>query len=268
MADALVAQLEAHRGPVPPLATELVRQLDQFRLVGASAPDRMAASLGVSTGEVAAAVRWLRAELRPPSLPLRERASATRPPDVVVTLTPSGELVVQVLTSLDGVTLDEEWVRLAATAEVDASIRAELQARIAEARMFLALLAERAGVLHRVAETVVALQREAVLHGVARLQDLTRDEVAREIGVHPSTVSRAVTDKVLLLPDRRLVPLAGYFGVGLAARACLVDVLAGREPLSDAAAAAELARRGHPVARRTVAKYRAELGIPAAGRSH
>jgi RNA polymerase sigma-54 factor len=68
----------------------------------------------------------------------------------------------------------------------------------------------------------------------------------------------------MLRPDRTLRPLASYFGVGLAARACLKHVLADQGPLSDAVAAAELARRGHPVARRTVAKYRAELGIPAA----
>jgi RNA polymerase sigma-54 factor len=263
LADALTDQLDAHLGPVPPLARRIIRDhLDALAAAGASA---VAADLGVPSAELATALRWIRTELHAPSLPLRRPEPAIRPPDIVVSLNRDGDLVVQVATALDGIGLDEEWLRLAAGGGMDPAARMEIQARVAAARMFLALLAERAGALHKVAQTVVAAQREAVIRGDEYLRDLTRHEVARSIGVHPSTVSRAVSDKTLLRPDRTLRPLASYFGVGLAARACLRDVLTARGPLPDAAAAAELARRGHPVARRTVAKYRAELGIPAAG---
>lgn len=262
LADALTAQLDAHPGPVPSLVRTIIH--DHLDMLAAAGTSAVAAHLDVPGAELATALRWIRTELRAPSLPLRVPEPATRPPDIVVTLNREGDLVVQVATAMDGIGLDEEWVRLATAGGVDPVAQTDIQARVAAARMFLALLAERAGALHKVAETVVAAQREAVIHGDEYLRDLTRHEVARSIGVHPSTVSRAVAGKTMLRPDRTLRPLASYFGVGLAARACLKHVLAARGPLPDAAAAAELARRGHPVARRTVAKYRAELGIPAA----
>jgi RNA polymerase sigma-54 factor len=262
LADALTAQVDAHPGQVPPLARTLVRDhLDLLAMRGAS---DVAAELGVPGAELTKALSWIRTELRAPSLPLRKPEPVTRPPDIVVSLNRDGDLVVQVATAMDGIGLDDEWVRLAMAGGMDPAAQTEIQARVAAARMFLALLAERAGALHKVAQTVVAAQREAVVRGDEYLRDLTRHEVARSIGVHPSTVSRAVAGKTLLRPGRTLRPLASYFGVGLAARACLRHVLTTRGPLPDAAAAAELARRGHPVARRTVAKYRAELGIPAA----
>ena len=262
LADALTAQVDAHPGPVPPLARTLVRDhLDLLAVRGAAS---VAAELGVPGAELGTALSWVRTELRAPSLPLRKPEPAMRPPDIVVSLDHDGDLVVQVATAMDGIGLDDEWTRLATAGGLDPAAQTEIQARVAAARMFLALLAERAGALHKVAQTVVSAQREAVMRGDEFLCDLTRHEVARSIGVHPSTVSRAVAGKTLLRPDRTLRPLASYFGVGLAARACLRLVLATQGPLPDAAAAAELARRGHPVARRTVAKYRAELGIPAA----
>jgi len=262
LADALTAQLDAHPGPVPPLTRTIIR--DHLDTLAATGSSGIVAQLDVPSAEVVTALRWIRTELRPPSLPLRRPEPATRPPDIVVSLNSEGDLVIEVATAMDGIGLDEEWVRLAAAHDVDASTHTDMQARVAAARMFLALLAERAGALRKVAETVVAAQREAVIRGDEYLRDLTRHEVARSIGVHPSTVSRAVASKTMLRPDRTLRPLASYFGVGLAARACLKHVLTSQGPLHDAAAAAELARRGHPVARRTVAKYRAELGIPVA----
>jgi RNA polymerase sigma-54 factor len=265
VADALTAQVDAYPGPVPPLARTLVHDhLDLLAVRGAAG---VAAELGVPGAELTTALSWIRTELHAPSLPLRKPEPATRPPDIVVSLNRDGDPVVHVATAMDGIGLDEEWVQLAAADGMDPAAHAEVQARVAAARMFLALLAERAGALYKVAQTVVAAQREAVMRGDEYLRDLTRYEVARNIGVHPSTISRAVAGKTLLRPDRTLQPLASYFGVGLAARACLRLVLATRGPMPDAAVAAELARRGHPVARRTVAKYRAELGIPAADAS-
>ena len=81
-------------------------------------------------------------------------------------------------------------------------------------------------------------------------------------------MSRAVKDKVLQLPDGRVVPLAAMFGASTSVMEALRELLAGAErPSSDDQLAEELARRGHQVARRTVTKYRNALGVPAAKRA-
>jgi RNA polymerase sigma-54 factor len=95
------------------------------------------------------------------------------------------------------------------------------------------------------------------------LRPLTHAEIAAEVGVHPSTVSRAVMHRYLRLPSGRVVPLASLFCRDAGAPAALATVIEREaQPHSDAELARELARLGHRVARRTVAKYRAGLGIP------
>ena len=101
--------------------------------------------------------------------------------------------------------------------------------------------------------------------------------VAEQLGIHVATVSRAVSDKHLMTP-RGIVPLRRFFTGGLqtesgedlsydAVRAALKDVIDEEDkskPLSDEALVNELKARGIEIARRTVAKYRSQLGVPSA----
>jgi RNA polymerase sigma-54 factor len=83
------------------------------------------------------------------------------------------------------------------------------------------------------------------------------------LGLHESTVSRTVSGKWLLLPTGEIVAFGALFGAATSAQQCLRELVAGGTAAkSDAELARELAARGHQLARRTVAKYRAALGIP------
>jgi RNA polymerase sigma-54 factor len=107
------------------------------------------------------------------------------------------------------------------------------------------------------------------------LRPLTLREVAAEIGLHESTVSRAVARKYVRTP-RGTLPLRAFFASGIdtggggetsstAVQSMIRDLVNAenpRKPLSDARLAALLKAGGVPVARRTVAKYREALGIP------
>ena len=87
--------------------------------------------------------------------------------------------------------------------------------------------------------------------------------IARELGVHESTVSRSVAGKHAALPAGGVVALSAFFATSCDARDALRDLVACEpRPLPDAALADAMRRRGFPVARRTVAKYRDSLGIP------
>lgn len=134
-------------------------------------------------------------------------------------------------------------------------------ASVSRARSFLAQLQDRWSTLRRVAELAVERQREFLLRGETGLRPLTRAEVALELGLHESTVSRAVADKHALLPDGTIVPLARFFGVSGGVDGALRGLLeAAGGACSDQQLADWLGEAGYRIARRTVAKHRARLG--------
>lgn len=140
-----------------------------------------------------------------------------------------------------------------------------IRGSVAEARSFLARLEDRWDTLRRVAELVIERQRDFVRRGPLWRQRLTRVEVATELRMHESTVSRAVAAKYVMLPSRKVVALADFFSSsgGLSEE---IRAMVAAEPysLSDEQLAVRLRARGYQVARRTVAKYRSQAGIPAA----
>jgi RNA polymerase sigma-54 factor len=133
------------------------------------------------------------------------------------------------------------------------------------ARFFLAQLRDRWETLRRVVEFVAAHQRGFLTGGPSRLRPLTRAEVAVALDLHESTVSRAVAEKYVLMPDGGTTSLSAFFGASGGADEALRGLLAadgGR--LSDQRLADRMRDAGYPMARRTVAKHRARLGFTAA----
>lgn len=130
------------------------------------------------------------------------------------------------------------------------------------ARLFVKSIEQRWRTLQDLMDHLVDYQREFLDRGEAYLRPLTRAQVAAEMGVHESTVSRAVAGKYVQLPSARIVPLEVFFDTAAPVK-CLIRELVEQEeePLSDSALAERLAEYGHDVARRTVAKYRNALDI-------
>lgn len=149
-----------------------------------------------------------------------------------------------------------------------------LKALMNEARWLARGIAQRHDTLIKVARAVVARQQAFLERGEEGLLPLTLKEIAADVGVHESTVSRITTGKYLQTP-RGLFELKRFFGVklegsaiaGVAIRALvrkLIEAELPASPLADDVLVALLARRGVQVARRTVAKYREQLNIPPA----
>jgi RNA polymerase sigma-54 factor len=138
---------------------------------------------------------------------------------------------------------------------------------IERARRFIDASEQRWATLRRIAGYVVAFQNDFFEHGPASLKPLTRAAVATVLGVHESTVSRAVSDKVLQLPSGRLIEFNELFDGSLAAKEAIRQLIrTPGKPLSDREIAAQLQGQSLGIDRRTVAKYRAQLGIPTMGR--
>lgn len=143
----------------------------------------------------------------------------------------------------------------------------EVEAYVARARLFIASLRQRWQTIGRITASLAEAQRDFVLRGPRHLKPMTQVQLAAELDIHESTVSRTVRDKFAELPDGRIVPLTAFFGVDDAAKAALRAIIdAETVPLTDQDLAEALAGRGHRLSRRTVAKYRDDLGIPTASR--
>ncbi len=145
--------------------------------------------------------------------------------------------------------------------------RQHLYQAVARARFFLASLRQRWQTLAKITWGLIEQQEAFLEQGIGALNPLTRAELAAALGVHPSTVSRATADKYVLLPNAEVVPFSTFFTANLPVKAALQEILEqAPQPLSDRRLSELLAAQGIQVARRTVAKYRAELRHPAAFR--
>jgi RNA polymerase sigma-54 factor len=169
--------------------------------------------------------------------------------------------------------INEHYASLIAKARrEDASyLRGQLQ----EARWLIKSLKTRAETMLKVATSIVRAQEAFLEFGAEAMRPLVLKDVAEEIGMHESTVSRVTTRKFLHTP-RGTFEFKYFFSSGVStvdggaasatAIQAMIKKLIGDEqparPMSDQALAAELNRRGISVARRTVAKYREAMNIP------
>jgi len=149
-----------------------------------------------------------------------------------------------------------------------------LQGRLQEARWLMSSIELRNQTLLRVAQCIVDIQEDFLEQGELGMKPLVLKDVAEQIGVHESTVSRATTRKYMLTP-RGLFELKYFFSshvrtergsaVSATAVKARLQMLLDREPLdsplSDQEISDLLRQTGIIAARRTVAKYRESLGI-------
>ncbi len=171
------------------------------------------------------------------------------------------------------VRLNEHYARLLRSLgrEEGGPLRAQLQ----EARWLLKSLEQRDQTVLKVARVIVERQQDFLERGPEAMRPLVMREVAEEIGMHESTVSRVTTRKYLRTP-RGTFEFKYFFSSHVATRdggeasstaiqamiRKLVEAEDSARPLSDSALSAALKRQGILVARRTVAKYREALRIP------
>lgn len=239
------------------LLTEHAADLEAGRLESA------AAALGRPVHELEALLDRMRRLLRPyPGLdgPGREvSAMPPAPPDLVFEADEGGRAVRVELPERSRllVEVDTSYRRLAG----EAGPRARDHLR--QARTFVSHLERRWSTLGGIGRLLAERHAPQLLAGSTAFVRLTRVEAADRLGVHPSTVSRAVQHRRARLPDGSVVALHSLFGTAHDVRAVIAELSQGVPRLSDRAIAELLAGRGYRVARRTVTKHRLALGIAA-----
>ena len=156
----------------------------------------------------------------------------------------------------------------------DSEVKEYLMGKVRQAKWVVRSIEQRRSTLLQCAEHILELQEEFFRHGPGHLKPMSLADIAQRVGVHESTVSRTVKDKYIQCASG-VYPLSYFFSRGLkgsadaaspdAAKALLKKLIAGedkKKPFSDQKLCELMSREGCELSRRTVAKYRDELGIP------
>ena len=158
---------------------------------------------------------------------------------------------------------------------LDTEAKEWIEKRYRDASNLLSSLAQRGSTIVRVTEAIFEVQTEFLTKGVKSIKPLTLRTIAERIGVHESTVSRVTSNKYVQTPHG-MYPLRFFFsnelattqGEAISAKQVknliqeMVNAETPNKPLSDQAISNALKTKGILLARRTVQKYRDELGIP------
>ena len=150
-----------------------------------------------------------------------------------------------------------------------------IKEKIRSAMWLIKSLDQRQRTIYKVANSIVKQQRAFLDHGIERLKPMVLRDVAEDIEMHESTVSRVVSNKYIHTP-RGVYPMKFFFHSGIDREygdnissltvkrkiEKLIEAENSKKPLSDSELMRILNREGIQIARRTVAKYRDELNIP------
>ncbi len=254
------------------LARELSRRhLDALARLGAA---RLATQLGETAAAMDTAVSLLRSLDPKPGAQVSSGEAEYISPDAIAFRQGGIWKVSLAAGSQPRLAINRHYERLIgkASREDDSYLKGQLQ----EARWLIKSLETRADTLVRVARAIVRQQSAFLDHGHEAMRPLTLREVAEELGLHESTISRATTRKYLRTP-RGTFEFKHFFSSGIATEfggsasataiqamlRKLIDAENPRTPLSDQRLAEILKGEGIPVARRTVAKYREAMNISA-----
>jgi RNA polymerase sigma-54 factor len=271
---ALLAQLDV-AGNSPRI--ELARQIltSAFNELGRHDFDAIAEMFDVTVSQVKQAAAFIQEHLNPyPARSFwanhRQAAPSADPnvyhePDIQISQNTSqadGPLVVEIFAPVSGWLRVNPIFRKALTQKKDKDIPEAWAEPLEKASLFVKCIQQRNNTMRRMMKILVKAQRGFILEGDRHLQSMTRAEIAEELGVHESTVSRAVSSKSVALPDGRIIPMSKFFDRSLPARDCIKEIVRNeRQALTDDEIADRLERYGVHIARRTVAKYRSMEGI-------
>ncbi len=277
LADCLLLQL-TRRGEGNGLAARILRhhlqQLARHRY------EEIARELRVPLSDVSAAARLISTLEPNPGRPFAESEEQGVIPDLIVVPKPDGEgvedgfLVRLNEEELPRLKINKEYKELLAGRGQNEELLLYLREKIRGARFFMRSLQQRQQTLLAIGNQIVSRQEEFFRQGAGSLKPLIMAQIADAVGVHVTTVSRAVSGKYMETPQG-LFEMKYFFTPGFqnsdgsavsnetvkAAIRGMVDGESRHSPLSDQEIVEALAERGLKVARRTIAKYREQLGI-------
>jgi RNA polymerase sigma-54 factor len=197
-------------------------------------------------------------------------------PDIAVERNEAGEYEVRLLDDwTPRIYISRFYIEQYRDKSADPKAKEYLKRKIQAAQWLMESIEQRRNTLEKVTKAIIKHQRSFLDRGPEFIEPLKMQQIADQVGVHVTTVSRAVDDKWVQTP-RGIFPLKRFFGGGThtasgdevaweTIKQKLLEII-GKEdksnPLSDEDLVNKLQEAGYPVARRTVTKYRKMLNIP------
>jgi RNA polymerase sigma-54 factor len=232
-------------------------------------------SCGRSPEEVQAAVEFIRSLDPRPGQRYNHAETRLIEPDVAFVKRDDHFVVLVNDEDMPALRLNHNYRKMLQEKQTEKEVKEYVKERYKSAIQLLRNIEQRKNTIVRTCDVIVRRQTEFLERGVEALKPMMIKEVAEEIGVHPSTVSRAVANKYVHTPQG-VYELRFFFSEGvngpeggdlplvLLKRKVkkLIEDEDARKPLTDDQLAAELQRQGIQVTRRTVAKYREDMQIP------
>jgi RNA polymerase sigma-54 factor len=272
LAECLCLQLRAQApGPARQLAMRIAKE--HLELLARRDIRRLASLTDASEEQVREAQAMIGACEPKPGRPFADAEGNVIVPDVIVRKSGRGLSVVLNPEVMPRLRINDLYAQ-AVRGQRGANGHAALTSRLQEARWFMKNIQQRFDTILRVSKAIVERQKAFFTHGAIAMKPLVLREIADELGLHESTISRVTTAKYMATPQGTF-ELKYFFGSSLhteaggnasstAVRALIQQLVVAenpKKPLSDSQLSEMLDEQGIQVARRTVAKYREALRI-------
>jgi len=269
--ECLLAQLHA-KNRSDSLAARMLR--DHFDLLSRRRIPELSRKLGAAPDDVQAAIEEI-GKLDPaPGRRFAEDNNRVVVPDVVVEKDGDEWKIHLNSDYIPRLRISSTYRELIAKGTLSKEERDYLRERMRSGKFLIDSIEQRQRTIERITREIIKAQTPFFEHGVAHLRPLTMTQIADIVGVHETTVSRAIANKYMKTPhgvfDFKFFFTTGYQAESGAAisntsvKEMLADLVTLEDkssPLSDQELVAKLQEKGITLARRTVAKYREELGI-------
>jgi RNA polymerase sigma-54 factor len=250
--------------------------VDHLRLLQNHQVPEIAKKLGLSIDEVKEHVEIIRHLDPKPGSRYNPQQSHYVIPDVYIVKVEDQYVAVLNEEGLPQLRISPTYRRLLdKSTENSSETRAYVKDKFRSALWLIKSVEQRQKTIHKVATSIINFQRDFLDHGIEHLRPLVLRDVANDIGMHESTVSRVVTNKYMHTPQG-VFEMKYFFHSGISSSygesvssvtikqriRKIIEAEDPRKPLSDSKIVSILQREGLVLARRTIAKYREELKIP------
>lgn len=270
--ECLLIQLEKS-GEKNGTAAEIVR--DHLQQLGGKKYSEIARALKLPMEEVLASARIIsRLDPKPGRLYSSDVATYVLP-EVVVQKVDGEYVIILNDDQLPHLRINNYYRDLLSSGTANSEVKSYIRERIRSGAFLIKSIHQRQKTIHKIATEIVNSQMEFLEQGVSHLKPMTMAEVAEKVGVHETTVSRAVNQKYMQTPIG-LFEMKYFFTTGIKtsdgtqiSNMTVKDIIEAMvksedpdHPLSDQEIVEQLTAKGINIARRTVAKYRLVLRIP------
>jgi RNA polymerase sigma-54 factor len=269
--ECLLLQLQA-KGRADSLAARIIR--DHFNLLTRRRIPDIARKLGVHMDDVQEAIEEVGTLDPAPGRRFAEDTNRVVAPDVTVE-EDRGEWKISLNSDyIPRLRISSAYKEMIAKGTLSRSERDYIRERMRSGKFLINSIEQRQQTIERITREIIRVQGEFFREGVSKLRPLTMTQIADAVGVHETTVSRAIANKFIQTPhgvfEMKFFFTPGYQSQGgesvsnTSVKEMIGELITledRSQPLSDQELVAKLQDKGIKIARRTVAKYREELGL-------